>query len=704
VAPTIGTRPAASLAHFPETLALLSPARADLVHALGDALIAAAYVTIGIALFHLVRHRDRPGLLHPGVFLLFAIFIALSGVVHALTLLETWLPVEGWSGAFKLLTALVSVAAAVALVRVVPSILQMPSRAQLRQQNATLEDRVAARTADLTEINTRLLREIAQREVAENEVRRLNTELQARLAELESLFKILPVGVAISTDANCRQLRSNQAFADLVGTTVRAPSVNGLPFEPPESFHVTHDGRELRPHELPMHRAIITNSAVRDFDATITRADGVTIEVIANAVPIRDDEGRPRGCVATYQDITAHKHAERKRLDFERKLLQSQKLESIGVLAGGIAHDFNNLLTGVLGHANFARSELARGSSQIDHLLAQVELAAQRAAELCRQLLAYAGKGRFVVRLIDLNVAVEQAVLLLKLSISKKVTLDLQLGAGLPPFRGDPTQFNQVLMNLVTNASEAIGSGVGTVTIRTERVTLAAMDMLTLTSSHEVEPGAFVCLEVKDTGCGIPPESIGHIFEPFFTTKFVGRGLGLAAVLGIVQGHRGAIRVSSQVGVGTTFELFFPVASAPVRETAPGFATPAPAARGSVLVVDDEPAVRNLASTALAAAGFVVSTAVDGEDALVQLRRDPLQFDAVLLDLTMPKLDGEDTLMALRMLAPNLPVVLTSGHSEHVAQRFVGRGLADFLAKPFVSESLVNAIQTAIARARSTVG
>jgi signal transduction histidine kinase len=247
------------------------------------------------------------------------------------------------------------------------------------------------------------------------------------------------------------------------------------------------------------------------------------------------------------------------RLDFERRLLQSQKLESIGVLAGGIAHDFNNLLTGVLGHANFARGELARGSTNVDHLLAQVETSAQRAADLCRQLLAYAGKGQIVVRLIDLNVAVQQNVPLLKLAISKKVSLDLQLGTGLPPLRGDPSQINQVILNLVTNASEAIGAAPGTVTIRTERVNVTPMDMLTMTASAEMEPGPFICIEIRDTGCGIGSETIGHIFEPFFTTKFVGRGLGLAAVLGIVHGHRGGIRVSSQVGVGTTFELFFPV-------------------------------------------------------------------------------------------------------------------------------------------------
>jgi len=681
-------------------LGLASPAT------LADAVLALACFAIAGTLLHLVRHGRRSGLLYPAVFILFAAFIGAAALDRAFAAVSSssLQIAPGWSLAAKILAAAGGALAALARSRAVPGVLALPSRDQLRQLHASLEERVASRTADLTETNARLRREISQREEAEAEVLRLNAAMQTRLAELQSLFNLLPVGVAISTDANCRHLRSNQAFTDLLGLPATSPhSFSASPFDSQELLRVMHDGRELRPHEMPMPRAVASNSAVRNFDATITRRDGSTVDVIANAVPIRNTEGRPCGCVATFQDISSHKHAERKRLDFERKLLQSQKLESIGVLAGGIAHDFNNLLTGVLGHANFARAELARGSHNLDHLLAQIELSGQRAAELCRQLLAYAGKGRFVVRLIDLNVAVEQAFPLLKLSISKKVTLDLQLGANLPPFRGDPTQFNQVLMNLVTNASEAIGTGVGTVTLRTDRVTLSPMNMLTLTTSDDMEPGNFVCLEIRDTGCGIPPEALAHIFEPFFTTKFVGRGLGLAAVLGIVQGHRGAIRVSSQVGLGTTFELFLPVATAPVRETnSPLPIAVAPPPR-HVLVVDDEPTVRNLASAALTTAGFAVSTAADGEDALTQVRADPLRFDAVLLDLTMPKLDGEDTLMALRMLTPNVPVVLTSGHGEQVAQRFVGRGAADFLPKPFVTETLVASIDNAIARARLAI-
>lgn len=675
-------------------------------HAIADGVIAAASFTMACLLVYLVRRQSGLGPLFSKISAMFAALLLANALAHGTGVLSLWIPVYTWSAAAKVATALVGVIAVLLLFRALPRLLQLPSREELRRVQATLEQRVEARTADLTAVNEQLRLEAEQRKEAEAEVLRLNTELQTHVTELQSLFKGLPVGVAIANDPVCQNLRSNEAFAEMLGLPAHHnTSLSAPPFERPSQVRFLHEGREIPPAEQPMQRAIAQNAPVRDFEAKLVRPGEVTIDVLINAVPIRDGTGQPRGCVATFQDISSQKQAERKRLDFERRLLQSQKLESIGVLAGGIAHDFNNLLTGVLGHANFARSELARGSTNVDHLLAQVETSAQRAADLCRQLLAYAGKGRIVVRLIDLNVAIQQTVPLLNLSVSKKVTLDFQLGPGLPPLRGDPSQINQVLLNLVTNASEAIGNEIGTVTVRADRVTVTPMDMLTLTASPEMEPGPFLCLEVRDSGCGIAPETISHIFEPFFTTKFVGRGLGLAAVIGIVHGHKGGIRVSSQVGVGTTFELFFPVVAAPPRSptaSAPPIPVQAPVqARGTVLVVDDDEMVREFAATILASVGYQVVSAGDGEEALAKLRRDPMVFDAVLLDLTMPKLDGEDTLMALRMIAPNLPVVLTSGYGEQaVVQRFVGRGLADFLPKPFMTEALVHTINTAIERAR----
>jgi two-component system cell cycle sensor histidine kinase/response regulator CckA len=674
------------------------------VHSVADAISTVAYLGLACTLVRAVRRQAQLGPAAAPVLILLATVFFAGALTHTLGILTIWRPDYGASGFGKAVAATFAVIAAItfsrALPRFTPASVPDPRSLQKSAQEEHLEQRVA----ELTAANEKLRRESAHREDTEGEARQLIAVLQSQVSELQALFKALPVGVVIATDARCQSIRANEAFAEMMGLPQRNTSLSAPPFAAPAHLRVMHEGRDLAASELPMQRAVAQNAPVRDFEQSVTRPDGVTLDIITNAVPVRDAAGQPCGCVATFQDFSAHRQAERKRLDFERRLLQSQKLESIGVLAGGIAHDFNNLLTGVLGHANFARGELARGSTNVDHLLAQVETSAQRAADLCRQLLAYAGKGQIVVRLIDLNVAVQQTVPLLKLSIAKKVTLDLQLGSGLPPLRGDPSQINQVLLNLVTNASEAIGASPGTVTIRTERVNVTPMDMLTLTASPEMEPGTFICLEVRDTGCGIGPETIAHIFEPFFTTKFVGRGLGLAAVIGIVQGHRGGVRVSSQMGLGTTFELFFPIVPTTVRGTASPFPNAA-ASRGTVLVVDDDLTVREFATAILSGAGYNVVTAVDGEDALVKLRRDATQFDAVLLDLTMPKLDGEDTLIAIRMISANLPVVLTSGYGEQaVVQRFVGRGLADFLAKPFMGDALRNAIDSAIERARATIG
>lgn len=595
---------------------------------------------------------------------------------------------------------------AVSRVRAMPLMLAEPSRRQLSERTTQLEDRLRARTAELTAAHTQLQRETAQRETAEGEVRRLNAELERRLAEFQTLFNVLPVGVGIANDSACREIRFNPAYAEMHGLPHdERGSFTNPPRALPRIFRVLQDGRELTPAEMPMPRAVTTNAPVRDFEKTVVRHDGTSVELLAHAVPIRDATGRPCGCVATFQDITARKRAEHQRLNFERKLLQTQKLESIGMLAGGIAHDFNNLLTGVLGHASLARSQLARGPANVDPLLAQVEISAQRAADLCRQLLAYAGQGRFVVRPLDLNLAISQAISLLKLSIGKQIALELQLGDALPPFRGDATQLHQVLMNLVINSSEAIGDQAGTITIRTHRATLTAMDLFTLTSSAEIEPGAFVCLEISDTGCGIPPEAMPHLFAPFFTTKFVGRGLGLAAVLGIMQGHRGGLRVDSCVGGGTTFALFFPVSAPPalLAGTAPPLFTSTAPTRGNILVVDDDETVRRFAAAALHDAGFTAITAADGEEALTHVRNHTGHFDAVLLDLSMPKLDGEDTLMALRMIAPVLPVIVMSGtNDDNRAQHFVERGLADFLPKPFAAAKLVALLGAVIAEAHDT--
>ena len=672
------------------------------LHVVADSLIALAYYSIPLLILYFVRkRRDIP---FPSIFLMFGAFIVACGTTHLLDVWTVWHPHYWLSGTVKAATAVISLGTAFALVRVVPAALALPSPADLRRLNEELESRVAARTADLTAANDRLRREADQRELAEAEVRRLNTTLEQRVAELQTLFDLMPVGVGIATDGTCATIKTNPAFADLLGLPTHAnASLSAPPAQAPQNFRILKDGRDLLPSELPMQRATAENAALRNFEETLVRNDGTTTDLLVNAVPIRDESGQARGCVATFQDITAHKQAAQERLEFERRLREAQKLESIGVLAGGIAHDFNNLLTGVLGYTTLVRLSLPPSEAKAQRMLESAEQSAHRAAELCKQLLAYAGKGSYLLRSVSLHDVVEKSAALLKLPLGRSTSLQLALAADLPSCRADAAQLRQVLVNLVTNSAEAIGHAPGAVTVATSAATLTDDDLSTLAPGHHLRTGPCLCLEVRDNGCGMPPAVLARIFDPFFTTRFIGRGLGLPAVLGIVHSHGGGIRVTSQPGLGTSVRLYFPAEPTPAPLTSTGSSTPtAPSPRRqgrTVLVVDDEPTDREFAAEVLTHAGYKVVTAQDGQEALDLVRAHPVTFDVVLLDLTMPRLDGESTLLAIRLIDPTLPVLLMSGHNERfVAERFIGRGVADFLPKPFSAADLATRIRTALAR------
>ncbi|MBN1478536.1 response regulator [Candidatus Sumerlaeota bacterium] len=383
---------------------------------------------------------------------------------------------------------------------------------------------------------------------------------------------------------------------------------------------------------------------------------------------------------------------ERQRL--EAQVQHAQKLESLGVLAGGIAHDFNNLLVGILGNASLALFELPPASPARD-FIKQIDVAAQHAADLTRQMLAYSGRGKFVVQALNLSMVVEEMVHMLKVSISKKVGLRLQLDHDLPSIEADASQITQVIMNLVTNASEAIGDECGVITIITG-VTECDLDDLADTYLNEgLSAGTFVTLEVADTGCGMSQETLDKIFDPFFTTKFTGRGLGLAAVMGIVRGHGGAMRVRSELGQGTVFTVLLPASSKEAEDTVTR--TPQPLvwrSSGKVLVADDEMTVRELARRVLEQVGFEVLLATDGREAVELFRAHADEIRVVLLDMTMPHLDGEETFDKMWDLHPDVRVILSSGYSEQEAtERFHGRGLAGFLQKPYRPLGLIETIR-----------
>jgi PAS domain S-box-containing protein len=421
-----------------------------------------------------------------------------------------------------------------------------------------------------------------------------------------------------------------------------------------------------------------------------TGRDGAQLRVASRWALRQDAEGRPQGYLEINTDVT-----ERRRI--EEQLRHTQKLESLGVLAGGVAHDFNNLLTGIMGNASLVLDGIP--PHHPNHaLMDEVMKAAERAADLTRQLLAYAGKGRFVMRTVNLSDLVREISGLVQTSIPKPVQLRLQLTDHLPGIDADPGQLQQIVMNLVINGAEAIGPEGGTVLVRTEVQPVDEQYIETMSSAAELlRPGQYVCLEVHDSGSGMSEETLARIFDPFYTTKFAGRGLGLSAVLGIVRAHRGALKVYSKPGSGTTFKVLFPASSNPIGQQ-PSAAVRDLAGSGTILVVDDEDIVRQTARHTLERYGYKTLTARDGASAVEVYRRQPDAIGLVLLDLTMPVMSGEEALRHLQLINPRVRVLLTSGYNEvEAVQHFSGKGLAGFIQKPYTAAALAEKVKEVLA-------
>ncbi|MBI5094887.1 MAG: response regulator [Candidatus Hydrogenedentes bacterium] len=409
-------------------------------------------------------------------------------------------------------------------------------------------------------------------------------------------------------------------------------------------------------------------------------------------------EGRSVGRVWSFRDVTERKRAEEERERLEAQILHAQKLESLGILAGGIAHDFNNILTSILGNAELAMLELPE-TTPAHANMRNIELSARRAAELTRQMLAYSGKGRFLIQQIRIPDEVREMIPLLGVSISKKCTLTCRFAENVPVVVGDASQIRQVIMNLIVNASEAIGDNVGEITISAG---ITACDRSYLSETYiddHLPQGEYVFLEVSDTGCGISPEVRAKLFDPFFTTKFTGRGLGLAAVMGVVRGHQGAIRVTSEPGHGATFRVLFPAADSGVviAEDRSRAESGLRGCGGTVLVVDDETAVRDLARAILERAGYQVMTAADGRQAVDVFQEHADEIKVVLLDMTMPHMSGGEAFREIRRIRGDCRIVLSSGYSEVDARsRFGENELAGFIQKPFRMAELLEAVWKAL--------
>jgi len=424
------------------------------------------------------------------------------------------------------------------------------------------------------------------------------------------------------------------------------------------------------------------------FETTRLRKGGELIEVSLSVSPIRNLAGAIVGASHVARDIT-------KRRELEAQMRQTQRLESIGVLAGGIAHDFNNLLTGIIGNASLVADSLPPSHPARDRL-DDLTLAADRAADLTRQMLAYSGRGQFVIEAVDVSSVVVDIGKLIQASIPKTVAVRFERGADMPPIKGDHNQIQQLVMNLIINAAEAVGEDrSGTVVVRTGTQWMDEDFIRAVLPGTTLAAGRYVYIDVQDDGCGMNEETKAKIFDPFFTTKFAGRGLGLAAALGIVNSHKGAIRVDSSPGEGTNFKVYLP--AMPSRSFV-SRGMDSNTNKGTVLVVDDEEIVRKVAKLSLESYGYRVLLANNGKEALEQFREMSESIDLIVLDLTMPLMGGEEAFRHLRAVRADIPIVLSSGYNESEAtRRFGDGGIAGFVQKPYRSINLREKVDTVLA-------
>jgi len=431
-----------------------------------------------------------------------------------------------------------------------------------------------------------------------------------------------------------------------------------------------------------------------EVEYRIVRPDGELRWIYDRAFPIRDEAGQVVLMAGVSDDVTARKNT-------ERAMLQVQKLESLGLLAGGIAHDFNNLLVGMLGFADLAGRHV-EPSSAVGGYLSQIGKAASSAADLCNQLLAYAGKASFVVGPVDLNSICRDTIDLLSVSIPKKVELTLELDPELPSIEADATQMRQIIMNLARNASESIAGGRGSIRVRTGALDVDEAYLRSCHAHKGLAGGRFVFLEVTDSGCGMDDDTKTRLFDPFFSTKFAGRGLGMAALLGIVRGHRGAIRVDSELGKGTTMRVLFPASPRPVPALDTVERDDQSSFEGAVLVVDDDEVVGLFVRSALESAGMRVLMATGARQGIELFKQHASEIEVVLLDCIMPEANGHQVFGELQRWNAEVPVVLTSGNTEQDAlAEFEGSRPAAFIKKPYLAADLVSTLRQAASRARN---
>ncbi|MDQ6969471.1 MAG: PAS domain S-box protein [Mariprofundus sp.] len=511
------------------------------------------------------------------------------------------------------------------------------------------------------------------------------TERKASENERERLLSILDnssdfIGML---DANGAVIYVNAAGRSMLGL-MADDDVSGMSLT---DFHPRIESERIYDLVFPQ----ISRLGSYRTEVVFSHRNGQDIPALAAFSVQKNRDGRVESYSVIAHDLRAEKEQ-------QRRIEHIQRLESMGVLAGGIAHDFNNILTAILGNAALAERKNRTDPQSTQRYLNNIVESSEKAAELCKQMLAYSGKGKFIVKPVNLSEMVESIVKLLEVSIEKGVTLRFRLADHLPLIEADASQMQQIIMNFVINASDAIAGKSGIISIDTGVIEVDRAYLDSTFVYDELMDGSYVFLEVSDTGCGMDKATQERLFEPFFTTKEKGHGLGMSAVIGIVRGHQGAIKVYSEPGVGTTIKVMFPAS-----QQHGGAISVEPSSHelrrcsGSVLIIDDEESVREVAALMLEDMGFDTLCAVDGLDGLDVYRQHQQEIVAVLLDMTMPRLDGKGCFRELRRINPDVQVILSSGYNEQEATScFTGKGLASFVQKPYRPEVLMDAVHAAI--------
>ncbi len=493
---------------------------------------------------------------------------------------------------------------------------------------------------------------------------------------------------------NCAATR----YAATFGFDLNRESVVGM-----DSNSAIEIAPQVWREEIALHvrylREAVRMREVVSFESRVgDTAEPLWVEVLIT--PVHDGQADVSHVLWSARDVTSARRDREERGRLEAQLRHVQKLESLGVLAGGIAHDFNNILTAIIGFTELAAQQVGESSTASGYLN-EVIKSSRRAADLCKQMLAYSGKGRLLSEHISLNDLVREMAAVLDVAISKKAVVRLDFDPASPMVDGDSAQIQQVVLNLIMNASDALGQLPGVISISTRTLACTAEFLASTWLNDQLAEGEYAVLEVADTGCGMDESTRLRIFDPFFSTKFPGRGLGLASVMGIVRAHRGAIQVESERGDGTTIRIYLPLATRRMLALPPRRPVNAEHGGGLILFVDDEPSLRALGEELLMALGYGVVTAEDGQDAVNKFRRHRGEFSLVILDLTMPRMGGEEAFHALREIDPCIPILLSSGFDAHeTGQRLQRAGLSGFIQKPYQLHVLASAVGAAMAAAR----